>query len=104
MVASSTKTPATGRWSMQAHGTDQAERLHGFRTPSGDKCPFFRAGPPGCWTHRTIVLNTRTPITEWWSVQDFGYGTRLTGHTGSGPPYGTGIRSLEPAPRPPLFL
>jgi hypothetical protein len=37
---------------------------------------------------------------EWWSVQDFGYGTRLTGHTGSGPSYGTGIRSLEPAPRP----
>jgi hypothetical protein len=37
-------------------------------------------------------LNTRTPAAEWWSVQDFGYGTRLTGHTGSGPPYGTGIR------------
>jgi hypothetical protein len=32
-------------------------------------------------------------------VQDFGYGTRLTGHTDSGPPHGTGIRSLEPAPR-----
>jgi hypothetical protein len=45
-------------------------------------------------------FNTRTPIMEWWSVQDFGYETRLTGHTGSGPPYGTGIRSLEPAPRP----
>jgi hypothetical protein len=42
---------------------------------------------------------------EWWSVQDFGYGTRLTGHTGFGPPYGTGIRSLEPAPRPfPVFV
>jgi hypothetical protein len=37
---------------------------------------------------------------EWWSVQDFGYGTRLTGHTGSGPLYGTDIRSLEPPPRP----
>jgi hypothetical protein len=36
---------------------------------------------------------------ERWSVQDFGYGTRLTGHTGSGPPHGTGTRSLEPAPR-----
>jgi hypothetical protein len=66
---------------------------------------FFKAGPPGCWTHMTIVLNTRTPVMEWWSVQDFGYGTRLTGHTGSGPPYGTGIRSLEPAPRPsPVFV
>jgi hypothetical protein len=53
----------------------------------------------------TLVLNTRTPATEWWSVQDFGYGTRLTGHTGFGPPYGTGIRSLEPAPRPfPVFV
>jgi hypothetical protein len=42
---------------------------------------------------------------EWWSVQDFGYGTRLTGHTNSGPPYGTSIRSLEPAPRPsPVFV
>jgi hypothetical protein len=57
---------------------------------------FFKAGPPGCWTHRTVVLNTR--------VQDFGYGTRLTGHTGSGPPYGTGIRSLEPALGLSLFL
>jgi hypothetical protein len=47
---------------------DQAERLHGFRTPSGDKCLFFKARPPGCWTHRTIVLNTRTPVMEWWSV------------------------------------
>jgi hypothetical protein len=83
---------------------DQAERLHGFLTPPGDKCPFFRAGPLGCWTHRTIVLNTSTPATEWWSVQDFGFGTRLTGHIGSGPPYGTGIRSLELAPRPsPVF-
>jgi hypothetical protein len=54
--------------------------------------------------HMTLVLNTRTPTTEWWSVQDFGYGTRLTGHTGSGPPYGTGIRSLEPAPRPSLVF
>jgi hypothetical protein len=42
---------------------------------------------------------------EWWSVQDFGYGTRLTSHTGSGPPYGTGIRSLELAPKPfPVFV
>jgi hypothetical protein len=42
---------------------------------------------------------------EWWSVQGFGYGTRLTDHTGSGPPYGTGIRSLEPTPRPsPIFV
>jgi hypothetical protein len=32
-------------------------------------------------------------------VQSFGYGTRLSGHTGSGPPHGTGSRSLEPAPR-----
>jgi hypothetical protein len=41
----------------------------------------------------------------WWSVQDFGYETRLTGHTGSGPPYGTGIRSLELPPRPfPVFV
>jgi hypothetical protein len=36
---------------------------------------------------------------EWWSVKAFGYGTRLSGHTGSGPPHGTGSRSLEPAPR-----
>jgi hypothetical protein len=42
---------------------------------------------------------------EWWSVQGFGCGTRLTGHTGFGPPYGTGIRSLEPALRPsPIFV
>jgi hypothetical protein len=42
---------------------------------------------------------------EWWSVQDFGYGTRLTGHTGSRPSYGTGIHSLEPAPRlSPVFV
>jgi hypothetical protein len=30
-------------------------------------------------------------------VQDFGYRTRLSGHTGSGPPHGMGSRSLEPA-------
>jgi hypothetical protein len=65
---------------------------------------FFKIGPLVRWTHRTIVLNTRTPIMEWWSVQGFGYGTRLTSHTGSGPPYGTGIRSLEPPPGLPLFV
>jgi hypothetical protein len=66
---------------------------------------FFKTGPPVRWTHRTIVLSTRTPVMEWWSVQGFGYETRLTGHTGSRPPYGTGIRSLEPAPRPsPIFV
>jgi hypothetical protein len=32
-------------------------------------------------------------------VQDFGYGTRLSGHTGSRPPHGTGSHSLELAPR-----
>jgi hypothetical protein len=37
---------------------------------------------------------------ERWSVQGFGYGTRLTGHTGSRPPYGMDIRSLKLAPRP----
>jgi hypothetical protein len=31
---------------------------------------------------------------EWWSVQAFGYGTRLSVHTGSGPPHGMGSRSL----------
>jgi hypothetical protein len=39
-------------------------------------------------------------------VQAFGYGTRLSGHTGSGPPHGMGSRSLEMAPRlsgPPAF-
>jgi hypothetical protein len=84
---------------------DLAERLHGFRTPLGDKCLFFKAGPLGCWVHRTLVLNTRTLTTGWWSVQDFGYGTRLTGHTCSGPPYGADVRSLELAPRPsPVFV
>jgi hypothetical protein len=29
-------------------------------------------------------------------VQTFGYGTRLSGHTGSEPPHGTVFRSLEP--------
>jgi hypothetical protein len=73
--------------------------------PPGDKCLLFKAGPLGYWTLKTIVLNTRAPVIEWWSVQDFGYGTRLTGHTGSGPPYGMGIRSLEPTPRPfPMFV
>jgi hypothetical protein len=38
---------------------------------------FFKAGPLGCWMHRTLVLNTRTLTTGWWSVQDFGYETRL---------------------------
>jgi hypothetical protein len=32
-------------------------------------------------------------------VQAFEYGTKLSGHTGSGPPHGTRSRSLEPAPR-----
>jgi hypothetical protein len=32
-------------------------------------------------------------------VQAFGYGTRLSGHTGSGQPHGMGSRSLGPAPR-----
>jgi hypothetical protein len=38
-------------------------------------------------------------------VQAFGYGTRLSGHTGSGPPHGTGSHSLETAPvcRAPLL-
>jgi hypothetical protein len=90
---------------MRPTAQDLTERLHGFQTPPRDKCLFFKAGPPGCWMHRTIVLNTRTLVMVWWSVQDFGYGTRLTGHTGSRPPYGTGIRSLEPAPRPfPVFV
>jgi hypothetical protein len=55
--------------------------------------------------HMTLVLNTRTLAMGRWSVQDFGYGTRLTDHTGSVPPYGAGIRSLELAPRPsPVFV
>jgi hypothetical protein len=43
---------------------------------------------------------------EWWSVQAFGYETRLSGHTGSGPPHGMGSHSLELTPRlsgPPSF-
>jgi hypothetical protein len=43
------------------------------------------AGRPGRRTHRTIAPGTRTSVTEWWSVHGFRYGTRLTGHTGSGP-------------------
>jgi hypothetical protein len=42
---------------------DLAERLHGFRIPLGDECLFFKAGPLGCWVHRTLVLNTRTLTT-----------------------------------------
>jgi hypothetical protein len=36
---------------------------------------------PGCRTHRTIAPNTRVPVIEWWSVQAFGYETRLSGYT-----------------------
>jgi hypothetical protein len=85
---------------------NQAERLHRLRTTPGDKCTFSSSGPQGAGPTGLIAPNTRVPITERWSVQAFGYGTKLSGHTGSGPPHGTGSRSLEPAPRlssPPAF-
>jgi hypothetical protein len=83
---------------------NQAERLHGFRTTPGDKCPFSSSGPQVARSTGLIALNTRVPVTERWSVQAFGYGTRLSGHTGSGPPHGTSSRSLEPAPCRALLL
>jgi hypothetical protein len=85
---------------------NQVERLHGLRTTPGDKCPFSSSRPQVAGPTGLIAPNTRVPVTEWWSVQAFGYGTRLSGHTGSGPPHGTGSHSLEPAPRllgPPAF-
>jgi len=85
---------------------NQAERLHGLRTTPGDKCPFSSSGPQVVGPTGLIAPNTRVPVTEWWSVQAFGYGTRLSGHTGSGPPHGMGSRSLELATRlsgPPAF-
>jgi hypothetical protein len=78
---------------------DQAKQLHGLRTTPGDKCPFSSFGPQVVGATGLIAPNTRVPVTEWWSVQDFGYGTRLSGHTGSGPPHGTRSCSLEAAPR-----
>jgi hypothetical protein len=68
--------------------------------------PFSSSGPQVAGPTRLIAPNTRVPITEWWSVQAFGYGTRLSGHTGFEPPHGTGFHSREPAPRlsgPPAF-
>jgi hypothetical protein len=78
---------------------NQAERLHGLRTTLGDKCPFSSSGPQVAGPTGLIAPNTRVLVTEWWSVQAFGYGTRLSGHTGSRPPHETGSRSLEPAPQ-----
>jgi hypothetical protein len=69
-----------------------------LRTTPGDKCPFSSSGPQVAGPTRLIAPNTRVPVTEWWSVQAFGYGTRLSGYTGSGPPHGMGSRSLEPPP------
>jgi hypothetical protein len=85
---------------------NQAERLHGLQTTPRDKCPFSSSGPQVAGPTGLIAPNTRVPVTKWWSVQAFGYGTRLSGHTGFGPPHGMGSRSLEPAPRlsgPPAF-
>jgi hypothetical protein len=83
-------------------------RLSGYtaQTTLGDKCPFSSFGPQVAGPIGLIAPSTRVPIMEWWSMQDFGYGTRLTGHIGSGPPHGTDSHSLEPAPRlsgPPAF-
>jgi hypothetical protein len=44
--ASSTKTPAAGRWSMQAHGTGPGRAATWLPDPPGDKCLFFKTGPP----------------------------------------------------------
>jgi hypothetical protein len=85
---------------------DQAERLHGSGPPQEASVFFPSSGPQAVGRTGLIALSTRVPVTEWWSAQGFGYGTRLTGHTGSGPPHGTGSRSSEPAPRlsgPPAF-
>jgi hypothetical protein len=65
---------------------NQAERLHGLRTTPGDKCLFSSSGPQVAGPTGLIAPNTRVPVIEWWSAQAFGYGTRLSGHTGSGPP------------------
>jgi hypothetical protein len=87
-------------------GSRYGTRLSGYMVsgPPGDKCPFFGAGPPGCWTHRTIVLNTRTPVTEWWSVQDFGYRTRLTGQKAPDHPMEWASVLYNRPPGLPLFL
>jgi hypothetical protein len=77
---------------------DQAKRLHDSGPPQETSVRSLEPDPPGCRTHRTITLNTRVPVTEWRSVQAFGYRTRLSGHIGSRPPHGTGSRSLEPSP------
>jgi hypothetical protein len=89
---------------VECAGPRYGTRLSGYtatrlRTTPGDKHRFSSSGPQVVGRTRLIVPSTWASIMERWSVQDFGYGTRLTGHTGPGPPHGTGTHSLEPVPR-----
>jgi hypothetical protein len=77
-----------------------------FQTTPGVKRLLSSSRPQVVGPTELIVPTTRALVMEWWSVQNFGYGTRLIGRTGSRPPHGTGTRSSEPAPRllgPPAF-
>jgi hypothetical protein len=93
---------------VECAGPRYGTRLSGYTAPDhpGGKYLFPSSGPQVVGRTGLIALSTRVPVTEWWSEQGFGYGTRLTGHAGSRPPHGTYSRSSEPAPRlwsPPAF-
>jgi hypothetical protein len=55
-------------------GSRYRTRLSGYSAPDHPRrqVSILYSRTLGCRTHRTIALNTRVPVTEWWSVQDLG--------------------------------
>jgi hypothetical protein len=58
--------------------------------------PIFWSRTPGCWTHRTIVPNTKALVTEWWAVQAYGATLHRTTPWNELPFFGTGSQAVGP--------
>jgi hypothetical protein len=57
-------------------GLRYGTRLSGYMAPDHPRrqVPIFLSQTLVCWTHKTIVLNTKVPVTKWWAMQAYDTG------------------------------